>query len=84
MRIKLYLLALLLVIITTRCANSSFTQTGETYPEWTGFVKVLASEPVGVKYEQIGIISSTGGTIHNKTDLIKAIQKRLLRKEQML
>lgn len=65
----------LIIILFTGCATSSFTQTGETYPEYHGIVKVFAEAPQNLEYVQVGLVSSKGGNIHSTTDMIKALQK---------
>jgi len=50
--------------------------TGNTYPPYTGTVKVFQSAPENVVYEEIGIVSSSGGVVHEWTHLIEAIQKK--------
>ena len=74
-RVSLFLVCLVFVFITG-CATAKFAQTGQTYPPYHGPVKVLSAPPQGVKYEEIGIISSAGGMIHQWADLIKALQKK--------
>jgi len=59
----------------TGCATAKFAQTGQTYPPYSGPVKVLYAPPQGVKYVEIGIVSSAGGMIHQPADLIEALQK---------
>ena len=76
-KISFSLLSLLLVtLLFTSCATSGFTLTGEKYPPYEGVVKVFYSIPENIKYEQIGILSSQGGEIHQWTSLIKAMQKK--------
>lgn len=70
----LILISLLLTAITA-CALGKFVRTGPTYSSYEGPVKVLFEPPKGVKYEEIGLVSSYGGMIHQWTDLIEAMQK---------
>jgi hypothetical protein len=56
------------------CATARFTQTGQVYPPYDGTVKVYWAPPKDVKYVEIGIVSSTGGLIHQWAELIEALQ----------
>jgi len=70
-------LCIFLFLILTGCAaTSKFTQTGETYPPYKGPVKVLTEAPNDKKYVEIGWVASSGGMIHEWTDLIEALQKK--------
>lgn len=63
------------------CATSKFTPTGPTFPPNTGFVKVFwGAPPEDAEYDEIGLISSSGGMIHEWTDLIAAMQKKAAKK----
>lgn len=66
---------LLFTFFISACATSKFVITGTTYKPHTGVVKVLFSSPEDVKYEEIGLVSSTGGIVHEWTHLIEAMQK---------
>ena len=63
-------------IFFTGCATAKFTQTGNTYPPYSGHVKVLRSPPTNCEYEEIGWVSSSGGMIHEWTHLAEAMQKK--------
>ena len=69
-------LCIFLIFILAGCATSKFTQTGETYPPYEGPVKVLTEAPKDKKYVEIGWVASSGGMIHEWTDLIEALQKK--------
>jgi uncharacterized protein YbjQ (UPF0145 family) len=56
------------------CATAKFILTGDKYPPYEGTVKVFFEEPIDLKYDEIGIISSTGGMAHEWTHLIEAMQ----------
>lgn len=58
------------------CATAKFTQTGNSYPAYQGPVKVFTSPPTGLKYEELGWVSSSGGMIHEWTHLIEAMQNK--------
>lgn len=58
------------------CATGKFIQTGNTYPPYKGPVKVFTSTPQNIEYEEIGWVSSSGGMIHEWTDLIEAMQRK--------
>ncbi len=75
---KLILLTIFLsFLLLLSCATSKFIQTGSIYPAYIGPVKVFfAMPPDSIHYEEIGIISSQGGTIHEWTHLIEAMQKK--------
>jgi hypothetical protein len=64
------------LLLFQSCATSKFVVTGNTYTPYTGPVKVFQSSPEGVEYEEIGIVSSTGGEVHEWTHLIEAMQKK--------
>jgi hypothetical protein len=69
-------LCIFLIFILAGCATSKFTQTGETYPPYEAPVKVLTEAPKDKKYVEIGWVASSGGMIHEWTDLIEALQKK--------
>jgi len=69
-------LLFLTCIFLAGCATAKFTQTGNTYPAYSGHVKVLRSPPKNCKYEEIGWVSSSGGMIHQWTHLAEAMQKK--------
>ncbi len=62
------------------CATAKFVQTGQTYPAYEGPVQVLSAPPEGVRYVEIGIVSSQGGMIHQWAHLIEALQKAAAKK----
>ena len=68
------LLLTFLVFLLFGCATSDFTQTGQTYPKYKGPVKIYFDVP-NADFEQIGIVSSQGGNIHERTDLLEAMQE---------
>lgn len=74
-RVSFFWVCILFVFITG-CATAKFTQTGQNYPPYHGPVKVLSASPQGVKYEEIGIVSSVGGIFNQWAELIAALQKK--------
>lgn len=58
------------LIIICGCATSKFVATGNIYPLYYGPVKVYQSAPENIEYEEIGIVSSSGGSIHEWTHII--------------
>lgn len=72
----MYLYLPFVLIIFVGCATSKFTQTGELYPPYQGFVKVLTEPPKDKQYVEVGWVASSGGMIHEWTDLIEALQKK--------
>lgn len=68
-------ICLFIFTLTGCAATASFTKTGETYPAYKGPVKVYFEVP-DTKYERIGIVSSQGGQIHQRADMIKAMQEK--------
>ena len=66
----------ILIALISGCATASFTQTGQTFPEYEGVVRVFSEPPEDVDYIEVGIVSSKGGTVHDAADLIKALQKK--------
>lgn len=74
-KINLLFAGILLTIISG-CATASFTQTGQTFPEYNGVVKVFSESPKDISYTEVGIVSSKGGAVHDSADLIKALQKK--------
>ena len=81
MRLTLRILCVFLVFVfVTGCATAKFAQTGQTYPPYEEPVKVLWAPPQGVKYVEIGIVSSAGGIIHKWAELIEALQKEAANK----
>ena len=76
MRLTFRILSVFLVIaFINGCATAKFAQTGQTYPPYDDPVKVFWAPPQGVKYVEIGIVSSAGGLIHQWAELIEALQK---------
>ena len=73
--LRLFCVGLAFTFIVGCAATARFAQTGQVYPPWDGPVKVLSASPEGVKYVEIGIVSSFGGTVHEWIDLITAMQK---------
>jgi hypothetical protein len=81
MRLTLRFLSVFLVFaFITGCATAKFAQTGQTYPPYDEPVKVFWAPPQGVKYVEIGIVSSAGGIIHQWADLIEALQMEAAKK----
>jgi len=81
MRLTLKFIAVFLIFaFVAGCATAKFAQTGETYPPYDAPVKVYWSPPKEVKYVEIGIVSSTGGLIHQWAELIEALQLEAARK----
>jgi hypothetical protein len=74
-KINLLFIGIFIALISG-CATASFTQTGQTFSEYKGVVKVFSEPPENIEYIEVGIVSSKGGTVHNATDLIKALQKK--------
>lgn len=72
--------AVLLCLIFQACASSKFVLTGSQYPPYTGVVKVFFSPPQDIQYDEIGLVSSSGGMIHEWTHLIEAMQKKASKK----
>jgi hypothetical protein len=76
MRLTLrFVFVFLIFAVVAGCATARFAQTGQTYPPYDGPVKVFWAPPKDVKYDEIGIVSSTGGVIHQWAELIEALQK---------
>ena len=76
MRLTFRILSVFMVVaFITGCATAKFAQTGQTYPPYDDPVKVFWTPPQGVKYVEIGIVSSAGGIIHQWAELIEALQK---------
>ena len=70
------LIVILVCMLMQGCATSKFTQTGDNYPPYKGLVKVFTCKPKNIEYEEIGWVSSSGGMIHEWTDLIEAMQTK--------
>ena len=68
--------AVVLSLMFQACASSKFVLTGNQYPAYTGVVKVFFSPPEDVEYEEIGLVSSSGGIAHEWTHLIEAMQRK--------
>jgi hypothetical protein len=75
-RLGILLVFSLMVLYLVGCATSKFTQTGEIYPPYKGVVKVLTEPPKNKKYTEVGWVASSGGMIHEWTDLIEAMQMK--------
>lgn len=78
MRKMLALMAFLL-LFTTACAVSRFTPTGQAQAPYDGIVKVYYERPSNVTYEEVGIVSSQGGSAHTFADLVASMQKEAAR-----
>ncbi len=74
--IKIIFLLIIFILLFQGCATSKFVVTGNTYTPYTGPVKVFQSPLEGIEYEEIGLVSSTGGQVHEWTHLIEAMQKK--------
>jgi len=71
------LLIIIIGVILTSCATSKYVQTGKEFAPYQGPIQVFYDEiPDTLEYSEIGLISSSGGTIHEWTHLIEAIQKK--------
>lgn len=68
-------LSMLSLVFLYGCATSKFVLTGNIFPEHLGTVKVLYKIPENLDYEEVGIISSSGGMAHEWTHLIEALQE---------
>ena len=73
---KNFKIILIIVFLFQGCVTCKFVVTGNTYPPYTGTVKVFQSTPEDIEYEEIGIVSSSGGMMHEWTHLIEAMQKK--------
>jgi hypothetical protein len=59
------------------CAwGASFTQTGKKFPPYTGPVQVFYEEPVGLSYEEIGLVSADANEVHLKATMITALKEK--------
>ena len=66
----------IILAILNCAAPAKFVITGKTYPPYSGPVDVLYKKPIDKKIKAIGLVSSSGGTIHDWTHLIEAMQKK--------
>jgi len=71
-----FTILLILFFAFQGCATSKFTITGNTFSPHQGPVKVFNTPPENIEYEEIGLVSSTGGMAHEWTHLISAMQKK--------
>lgn len=74
-RLALASLCILIIAFCGCAATASFTQTGERYPSFEGPVRVYFEVPE-FEYEQVGIVSSQGGTAHSRAEMIGAMQEK--------
>ena len=76
------IISLLICILLVACASAKFVYTADrVYPSYKGTVKIFFGVvPENIKYEEIGWVSSKGGTIHQMADLLKAMQKKASKK----
>lgn len=72
---NLFLIAIAGLLISS-CVSASFTQTGQSFPEYYGTVTVMTEPPENAEYSEIGIVSAKGGSAHNQAQIIEALQKR--------
>lgn len=57
--------------------GTSFMQTGsKRYPPYKGKVQVYYEPPVGLAYEEIGIVTAEAHPVHLKSKAIKALQEK--------
>lgn len=76
-RCGLTIAALLLSLAIYACAwQTSFTRTGGKYPPYKGEVQVYYEPPVGLVYEEIGLVSAETNEVHLKSKVIQALQRR--------
>ena len=63
------------------CAwGTSFTQTGKRYPPYRGDIQIYYEPPVGLQYEEIGLVSTEANQVHLKASVIKALQEKAAEK----
>lgn len=73
-RLSLVLFTFASVLTIAGCATASFTRTGQSYPAFEGPVKIYFEVP-DIEYERIGIVSSQGGQMQSRADMLKAMQE---------
>jgi hypothetical protein len=71
---KLAAILVLALILVGGCVNTKFTAVGETFPPYSGPVKVLTDKP-GVPFDEIGLISAQGGNALTTADMVAALQR---------
>lgn len=59
------------------CAwGASFTQTGKKYSPYKGMVQIYYEPPVGLSYEEIGLVSAEANEVHLKTSMINVLKEK--------
>ena len=72
----LTLIILVAALALTSCVTVRYISTGDALPPYEGTVKVFFNQaPEDVKYQEIGIISSKGMSVHHWTELIEKMQE---------
>ena len=81
LNIKKQICIILCCTMLVSCAwGTSFTQTGKRYPPYRGDVQVYYELPVGLQYEEIGLVSTEANQVHLKASVIKAFQEKAAEK----
>lgn len=63
------------LVLLTGCATVRFTATGESYPPYTGAVKILKVYPEDGAYDEIGWVSADGDFNTPWSELLGLMQK---------
>jgi len=76
MRVALsFSLSVLALLVTGCAATADFARTGNAYPRYEGPVEIYYEVPEDVEYKRVGIVSSKGGQVHSRADMLKAMQE---------
>jgi hypothetical protein len=75
-RIRLVIISIFCLSLLSCTWGTSFTQTGKRYPPYNGKVQVYYEPPVGLVYEEIGLVTTEAYPIHLKSQVIKSLQEK--------
>jgi hypothetical protein len=76
---KSLLLIPILLAFFAAGASGKFIHSGPNYPPYPGQVVILLEPPEGINFEELGLVTSSGGMMHHWDDLVEAMQKEAAR-----
>jgi hypothetical protein len=64
------------VILSVKCAQSTFVVTGKSYEPWAGNVQIFQESPNDLKYEEIGwVTGKMAGSVSDWGKILKSMQE---------
>jgi len=79
---KYFLILLIFTnLLLIGCAETKFLLTGDTYPEWTGPVKIFQEPPKDIEYVEIGwVTGKMSGAVSDWGKILEAMQEEAAEK----